>query len=439
MPTVARQEALPERKLTYQQEQAALLARHEGREIRIEVPKEPEVNPEVYRDVVPLLFRGFVTMPAQIGEAIFVFKSLNQHEFDLIKLMGPIEKTNSYKYWDILLSYNVFMIDGQNVLADRERWLPKIIDMFSEMDLKPKERIIRYVSEINRRANSAVILTESYAMESYSRYRWAQLSGIDLCSPTATGTPGSERLGMNWAQLTWRAINYYEDRHEQSERDWENAKFVGSCMAGKGLSKVYQQDNDRRQKEKAEKTARKDKILRQVLLGEKQVVEGRTLHGAVLTGAHTVEELANQLEKDLKGEKDLHDQVVEEHTNRIRRNIQGRQDQVKELVKKHDDEFDGRRVLGGTTYGKEDFKGLSVQEVQERITRSKQIEAQRASQRMVRPELVVTDPKAMEFMNKWGITEDNPTAIPVEKTDWDVSSAVPIVPPRQGGKPFGRR
>ncbi len=142
MPTVARQEAPPERKLTYQQEQAALLARHEGREIRIEVPKEPEVNPEVYRDVVPLLFRGFVTMPAQIGEAIFVFKSLNQHEFDLIKLMGPIEKTNSYKYWDILLSYNVFMIDGQNVLADRERWLPKIIDMFSEMESMVRREIL---------------------------------------------------------------------------------------------------------------------------------------------------------------------------------------------------------------------------------------------------------------------------------------------------------
>src|SRR5271168_1717030 len=104
MPTPTVAQAKPERKLTYQQEQAALLRQHEGKEIHIEIPKEPEVNPEVYRDVVPMLFRGFVAMPAQIGEALFVFKSLNQHEFDMIKLMSPLEKTNSYKYWDILLS-----------------------------------------------------------------------------------------------------------------------------------------------------------------------------------------------------------------------------------------------------------------------------------------------------------------------------------------------
>jgi hypothetical protein len=28
--------------------------------------KPPEVNPEVYRDVVPLLFRGFLTVSAEI-------------------------------------------------------------------------------------------------------------------------------------------------------------------------------------------------------------------------------------------------------------------------------------------------------------------------------------------------------------------------------------
>jgi hypothetical protein len=423
----------PKPRLTYEEEQEAFRRRHEGKEITIEAPKEPEVNPEVYRDVLALLFRGFVSVPAEIGSALFVFKSLNHHEFELLRLMGAMEKNNSYKYWDMLLSYNVLMIDGQNVLADRDRWLPKIIETFGQMDLKPKQRIIRYISEINRRANNAVILTEAYATESYSRYRWAQLTGIDLCSPSATGVPGTERLGMNWAQLTWKAINYYEDIHENTERDWENAKFIGSCLAGKGIQKVYQQDNDRRQKQREERFTRKDKILRQVLLGEKQDEKVKQLHGAVLTGAHTVEELAKQLEGDLRGEKDWHDQVVEEHINRIKRNIQGRQEQVREISKRHEEEFSGKNLIGGT-----DFSGLSIVEVQERITRRKQLEAQQAAQRMVRPDLL-EDPKSRGFMDKWGISGEPGVNFSVQQTDQDPSTAVPIVPPKQGGTPFRRR
>ena len=439
MPTPQQQPVAPSRPpVTYEEQQDMLRRQMDGKEIVIEVPKDPEVQPEVYRDVVSLLFHGFVTLPAKIGDVVFVFKSLNHHEFDLLRLMGLLEKDNQYGFWNLLLSYNVLMIDGQNVLVDRDRLLPKITETFEKMDLKPKQRIIRYMSEINRRANNAVQMTEAYATESYSRYRWAQLNGIDLCSPTCTGIPGTERLGMNWAQLTWRAINYYEDVHEATERDWENAKFIGSCMAGKGIQKVYQQDTDRRQKEKEERFARKDRLLRHILLGEKQSDAVKQLHGAVLTGAHTVEELARQLEKDLRGEKDHHDRVVEEHTNRIKRNIQGRQDQVREMVQRHEEEFGGKRMLGGTN-----FTGLSINEVQEQITRRKQLEAQQVSKRMVRPE-ILQDPKSREWMDKWGITNNDGNgsgvAFSVEQTTQDPSTAVPIPPPRQGvGTPFRRR
>jgi hypothetical protein len=421
--------AAPQEK--YKQEQEALARKHDGKEITIEAPKEPEVNPEVYRDVEPLLFRGFLTVPAQIGGALFVFKSLNHHEFEMIRLSGFLER-GAYKYWDMLLAYNVFMIDGQNVLADRDRLLPKISDTFRDMELKVKQHIIRQMSEVNRRANNAVLLTECYAMEAYSRYRWAQLKELDLCAPTATGVPGSDRLGMNWAQLTWRALNFYEDRHETVERDWENAKFIGSCFAGKGIQKIYQQDTDRRQKEKEERFTRKDRLLRQVLLGEKPQDKVKQLHGAVLTGAHSVEELADQLQSDLRGEKDWHDRVVEEHTQRIKKNIQTRQGQVQALALRNEEEFGGHKVIGST-----DFRGLNAQEVQERITRRKQLEAQEAARRMTRPE-ILTDPKSAEFLDKWGITNSE-VNFQVEETDRDPSAAVPITPPKQGGTPFGRK
>jgi hypothetical protein len=418
--------------VSYEKEQEALRRRVEGDpDIHIEAPKEPEVKPEVYRDVEPMLFRGFITLPAEINEVVFVFKSLNQHEFELLRLSGAFEKNITYKFWDAFLAYGVAMIDGQNVLPDRDRWLPQITKMFAEMDNKPKQRVIRYLSEINRRASNAVILTECYFTETYSRYRWAQLRGLDLSSPTVTGFPGSERLGLNWAQLAWRALNHFEDRNEEIERNWENAKFVGSCFAGKSLQKVYHQDTERRRKEKEERFTRKDKVLRQVLMGEKPQENVFQIQGAVVTSARTAEELASQLEKDLKGDKDWHDQVIEEHEKRVRENFQARQNQIKEIVKSHEEEFGDKKLIGGT-----DFRGLTPAEVEEAIRRRKQIEAQTAARAMVYPEL--SDPKTSEFLDKWGMTGSE-VDFKVEETDRDPSTAVPIVPRKQGGTPFGRK
>lgn len=413
---------------SYEEQQAALKRKFEGdADIHIEAPKEPEVNPAVYRDVEPMVFRGFLTIPAEINGAIIVFKSLNNHEFELLRLSGAFEKNVGYKFWDIFLSYGVFMVDGQNVLTDRSRWMAEIGKMFGQMDLKPKQRVIRYLSEINRRASNAVLLSECYFTEAYSRYRWAQLKGLDLASPSVTGVAGTEQLGLNWAQLTWRALNFFEDRNEQLERDWDNAKFVGSCLAGKGIQKIYQQDTDRRKKDKEERFSRKDRILRQVLLGEKPVEKLKQLNGAVLTGAHTAEELAEQLEKDLRGEKDWHDKIIEEHETRVRENFASRQRQVKQLVQQHAEEFGQKNVIGGT-----DLRGLSPAEVQERIVRQKQYENQAAARGMVYPEL--SDPKTAQFLDRWGISETG-VNVTVEDTDRDPSTAVPIAPPRQGATP----
>ena len=291
---------------TYEDEQAKLLRQHEGKpapadEFHIQAPKEPEVDPKVYRDVEPMLFRGFLTVSAEIGNVLFTFKSLNHHEFDMLRLAGLNSGgVASEKVWNTFFAYCVFMIDGVNILPDRDRWISRLAGTFRELPKAARQLIVRHLSEINRRASDAVALTEAYATETYSRFRWAQMRGLDLSSPSVTGIHGTECLGLNWAQYIWRALNYFEDRNETLEREWEHAKFIGSCMAGKGISKVYQQDNDRRQKEKEERFARKDIILRQILLGEKLDEKQKQLQGAVLVSRRTVEDLTEQLEKDLK-------------------------------------------------------------------------------------------------------------------------------------------
>lgn len=413
-------------------------------QINIPPPKEPEVNPEVYRDVVPLLTKGFLMQSADVNDVLFVFKSLNHHEFEMVRLVGGFrgDRQPMSRFWDIFLAYCVFMVDGQNILVDRDRFIPELAKTFAVFPIDAKQRIIRHLSELNRRASVATILTEAYSMEGYSRFRWSQVADLDLMAPTLTGVGGTDRLGLNYAQLTWRSINYYQDMSEQQERDWENAKFIGSCFAGKGLQSVYNKDEDRRRKHKEEIVARKDQILRLALFGEEPKSEKQKGH-AVVIAAQTTEELAAQLQHDLRGEKDWHDEVIEAHEKHVRETHAQQQAHLKQLVAAKSEEFHGLSVVGGT----DREHALTPAEVQERIARRKQLQAQAAARQMVYPQL---DEKLQKFYRKWGLDSEGRTPegqqpltdpsvqVNVGQTDRDPTNARPVPQQRPPGKPFRR-
>jgi len=411
-------------------EQQALKKEYEtGRkaDIKIPPPKDPEVNPEVYRDVYQILFKGFLTQAAEINDVLFVFKSLNHHELEMVKLVGGLraERDMSQHFLDMFLAYGVFMVDGQNILLDRDRFVPEIAKTFSVFPPHAKTRVVRHLSELNRRANVASLLTEAFSTEQYSRYRWTQIGGLDLMSPSITGVGGTDRLGLNYAQLTWRSINYYEDLYEQMERDWENAKFIGSCFAGKGIQKVYNQDQERRRKRKEDIFARKDAIIRLALFGE-DVTDQQQQGRAVMVSARTTEDLSTQLERDLRGEKDWHDEVIEAYDRLHRDTYESQQDRIKQLTEAHQSEFGDLSVIGGTG-----SQPLSRAEVEERITRRKQLQAQSIHRQMVETQF---QEKVERFNKKLGF--DVPVS--VEQTDRDPSNARPLAPERTPGRPFRR-
>lgn len=371
-------------------------------DFHIEVPRLPEVNPEVYKDVEPLLFRGFLWQSAMINDTHFVFKSLNHHEFDQLSMleMGvPASKAAQQRLYSRLMAYGVVMVDGINILPNREQHIPNLMEMFEKLGKTAREKVIFHLSEINRRASRAVILCEAYAMESISRLRWSQTKELDLTSTAVTGLLGTERLGMNWGQLTWRALNYFEDSKDNSEKDWENAKFVASAMAGKGMSKVHSQDRQRRKREMEERGQRKDKILRFAVLGEPI---DRDTKRQVIHVARTVEELATQLERDIKGEKDWHDMVVDQYTQQMLDRRQAALTKIREFQAASDEKYGDKALVGQT-----DFSGMSPEEVQFRIRARRQLAAQRLAAQIDHAE--IHDPKIAQFMQKWGQQPASPS------------------------------
>lgn len=404
-------------------------------DIKIDVPIGlPEVNPEIYKDVENLLFRGFLTISGEINSVSFVFKSLNQHEFSLLQFMSGIrdEFETRDRFYNTFLAHGVFLVDGDNVLLNRQENIPQLAKTFAEFPIVAKTKMVRYLSEVNDRAMRAVQLTEAYVMELSSRYRWAQLRGLDLMSPTATGIPGTNELGLNWAQLVWRALNHYDDLREQAERDWDNAKFIGSCMAGKGIQKIYNQDNERRRKEQDSKIARRDRIIRKARFGEN--FDDEEKNGKVTrVHAKTIEELTDQLERGLRGEKDWHDEVVES-AERYQRDLhQNRRVELHKMAEERDKEYNGSMIRAATT-----LEGMTSEQLAVHLQRKRQEEAQKVASRMVYPEM--QDPRMAEFYERHlGDSSYEPgVKTRFTKTDRDTTEVPDAEPPKPRGRPFGR-
>lgn len=324
----------------------------------------PEINPVIYKDVEPILFKGFVYAPAVVGDSHVVFKSLNHHEFELLSLLGDEASV-------LFLAYSCLFIDGNNCLTDRSKVLPLLREAFSGISDSLRQHLVLQLGELNRRARIATELTEAYSQESYSRIRWAQMHGLDLTSTAVSGIVGTETLGLNYAQLTWRALNYYQDIADDTERGWENAKFIASASAGKGMQKVYNEDKRRRRREADERWARKDSIIKKVVFGKEstsQVIRD----GQVILAPRTVEDLKNQMKSDLSGERDWHDNVVAEYEQRVKSGLEEAERRWKQLQQQA---IEMKPGLSGST----SQTPLSRQAVMERVSQRQADLAKRLS------------------------------------------------------------
>lgn len=331
----------------------------------------PEVNPRVYREVEEILFQGFLTISAEIGGVPMVFKSLNHREMEMVGWMSGGEGS-SKRYYDTFIAFSLFMVGGENLLPDRDRRVPSLVEVLKDIPDMVRSAIVRQLSELNRRASDALALTEAYAMEKASRWRWAQQKGTSYYA--LAGIPGVEALGYNYAQLVWRALNYYEDMKDEAERHWDNAKFIGSCFAGKEIKKIYNQDKQRKKQEKRDRYVRKDQILQKVILGKDIEGQSGPIAGRIQI-ASTVKELTEQVRKSLAGEKDWHDEIVDRANEQAKRNMEREEKQRQEMFVKARQVAETPEIMPS--------RGFSLAEVNQRTERFRQTAAQTAASRIL--------------------------------------------------------
>lgn len=360
-----------------------------------------------YSDVEAMLFRGFLTLPAELNGVPVVFKTLNTQEHDLTELYTSFTdaEDSEKQRTAYFLAYSVFLFNRINILADREAYLPMLVDEFLDLPKYLTELLLRRLSRLNHRATETIEKIEAYSFGASSRQNWYAYRGCTLNDQRVTGICGTENLGVNYHQKLWIFHNTTEDIQQEYERDRELAKFQASVHAPKGIKRIDAKDRDRRRKDERRKES--------LYMGEgKSAVTSEGPNGEIKVSDESVDDLLVQMKRSIEGQKDFHDHVIEAHEARIRAQYEAERQQRRarreEARKRREAQLDGVR-------SKDPFLFYDEEEVQEKVAQQQRRKSEHIREGRYRSHAAFE--QRGEHLSKWQIIDDEQEQTPSKKSD----------------------
>lgn len=354
-----------------------------------------------YDDVEALLHRGFLSARCDMFTIPIVFKTLTQVEFDLVLMQGEDLSRDWRVHTGYYLAYSTLFFNRQLLLPVRQFWVTELAELYASLPDRILVVLLLMVNRINQRSRDALEQVQAYSYGAASRERWASVKGLPLCDSRVTGIEGTEKVGLTYHQRLWSYLNRAEDEQEHFLRMYGLAKFITSPHAPKEIQKMDRKD--------AKKIKEMNKVRRKLF-------EGRAARlgdddREVRVSAESAEELLEQMERTLRGEKDYHDLVIEAHQKKVRQAYIAREEERQRLAKMNAARREQALMQEASARA---FEGLTRQEVEHLIRKQRQESAQ------MRQESTWIDPDALaaqeQNLLRWGFLEVED--IPSNRREW---------------------
>jgi len=339
------------------------------------------VSSRRHADVEDLVFRGFLSTKIELGGLCVVLKSLNSRELAAVRERTPLQSNTKYEetFEALILAYAVYLIDGESALLDRPHNIAELVKEMREVPQNLRAEIMSEVLVLQKAQDVALRNIERFSYETSSRAVWRSYKRQNLNDPMLTGIAGTNTLGLNSHQVAWTYLNVEEDEREAAEASWGLAKFVASASNPKGVKKIESKDKSRLEKLFEERE--------RIRLGQDFVGSGpRRIE------RRSVDELRAQLEADISGKQDLHDQILSHYENSLKERRQARAAEAQENLERSqnlireqkeqlsDEELAKQLDESGfvTVYSPEQVKALKERQSQEALDKSRRaIEGQK--------------------------------------------------------------
>jgi len=282
---------------------------------------------EAYHILSDVIYKGFLTLSLDMIGRVFVFKTVNEKEYDLIKIYAgdPGHETHINRFNLNFLIFSLLSIDGFCVLDKRNDKYRTIYKLISGMPNKLRAKILDELNGIRKIYYEAMQFIEGFSYTDQSRRRW-RLIGEKLPNcEEFTGIPGTSNMGLNVCQENWMLLNRMLDDEERNNRYFSLAVLVASASNPKGARGIR---------------ARHDASLQKTEERRKKIAKKGTLKKTQWTPkgwaapVDTAEELVEELMRQMQGKKDKHDLFIDEHMRKIKEEAEKQEQQAEEKLRK---------------------------------------------------------------------------------------------------------
>lgn len=268
-----------------------------------------------YREIEQLLSPGFLSFPVCVEDTELCLRSPSPGDIFLLRSRVGVKVTErKWKLW--ALASLTWMVNGVLYLGDPNS--PALLKekIYSKLPKTVLNNLFSSLMTLFSSIEKNLFGVQAYCFEDSSRFLWNQTRGHLLSSETASGIPGTSRLGLNTVQRMWTAYNQVEDLRQQDYLDMSKAVFIASAFSPKGAKQFNAKEKIRREREDIRRQEEKDRFYyRQigVLDDEKALSDGRQW----AVRSKSPEDLVGEFKSWVGGEKDEHDLVVEEYKRNL--------------------------------------------------------------------------------------------------------------------------
>lgn len=279
---------------------------------KLDTRSDADRRRHIYADVEELLVPGFLAHQVRIGDVGVSLRSLAPGDLFLLRhrIGGPMTE-RMWREWAIASA--VWMVDGQLILGDGNA--PRQIrQVLRELPPAAIDTLFSIYTSLYNRVAKAISRVEAFCYEDVSRGLWRMVGRRSPAQDEIGGIPGLAKLGTNHVQRLWIAFNLIEDDRQHWQQEWAAAKLVASASNPKGIRRISTREESERKLEEE----RRKRVIEKVYHEATGRQMGDHAGGMVVYRSVTPEELVDEMNRWIRGEKDQHDLIIDAYKEQIR-------------------------------------------------------------------------------------------------------------------------
>ena len=259
---------------------------------------------KAYKNIEDIITCGFLYRGIYYDNNIIILKTISDKEYRLLPLYVAQESVDAIIY---RLAFSTLMINGFNVLMDRNENIPELFNFYNSLSVVSLNNLVENSNKIYNEYLESLEFLEGFCYTEKSRVLWKVLSGRDVInSGSYYGILGSESLGLNTAQESWIVINKQLDVEDDYNTQFRLSLMITSAFSGKGAQTI-ERSYEAHKKELEE--------LREEIAkygqDKKRVIAKQHENNGWASALKSREDIVRELNREMSGNKDKHDMFVD--------------------------------------------------------------------------------------------------------------------------------